>query len=152
MDKSPYALDFLLHQLQTVIRNIRKPSYREEVNRMVDNHDWFETFKIAKDSKSRNYRHGILERTSAVGSLAMCFYDNYPLFDIDLILSGVVISGFRDAVGRKQVYDLLKNDELKQIVYKKSRKKPRVEFFLFDELFKIDNKLIFMLHTQTKNG
>lgn len=144
MDKSPYALDFLMHQLETVIRNIKKPAYREEVNRVVDNQDWFETFKTAKDSKSRNYRHGILERTCAVGSLAMCLYDNYPLFNIDLILSGVVISGFRDAVGRKQVYDFLKNDELRQIVYKKSRKKPQVEFFLFDELFKIDNKLSYI--------
>jgi len=29
MDKSPYVLDFLLHQLELIKSNIRKPKYKE---------------------------------------------------------------------------------------------------------------------------
>lgn len=152
MDRSPYALEFLLHQFDTILKSIKKPVYKEEVNNLLKKDDWFEVFKVVKDTKSRDYKHGVLERTAAVGSLAICLYDNYPVVDIDLILSGVVVFGFKDAVGRKQVYEVLKNEDLKQIAFKKSRKKTRIEFFLFDQLFKIDNKLKFHLHVDDKSG
>lgn len=138
MDKTPYAEDFLLHQLDIVIKNIKKPSYKKQLDIFLGRQDWFDIFKIAKDKKSRNYKGGILERTCAVGSLALCIYDNYPTIDIDLILSGIVIAGFKDCIGKKIVYDTLESEDIKHIVFKKSRKKPKVEYFIFDELFKID--------------
>ncbi|MCX7761048.1 MAG: hypothetical protein N2Z81_07655 [Hydrogenothermaceae bacterium] len=141
MDKTPYAEEFLLNQLELIVKSIKKPVYKEEVNRFLKNEEWFNLFKIAKDKKSRNYKNGILERVTALGSLALCLYDNYPIIDIDLILSAVVIAGFKDAIGKKPVYDYLKNDEIKSIVFKKSRKKPKVEYFLFDEIVKIDSRV-----------
>ncbi|MEZ0323366.1 MAG: hypothetical protein ABWJ98_03535 [Hydrogenothermaceae bacterium] len=141
MDKTPYAEDFLLQQLELIVKNIKKPAYREEVNRFLENKDWFNLFKIARDRKARNYKNGILERVAALGSLALCIYDNYPTIDIDLILSAIVIAGFKDAVGKKPVYDFLKNDEIKNVAFKKSRKKHKIEYFLFDELSKIDSRV-----------
>lgn len=138
MDKTPYAEDFLIHQLDIVIKNIKKPSYRKQLDTFLGKQDWFEIFKVAKDKKYRNYKGGILERTCALGSLALCIYDNYPTIDIDLILSGIVIAGFKDSIDKKIVYDALENEDIKQIVFKKSRKKPKVEYFIFDEIFKID--------------
>ncbi|MEJ5172877.1 MAG: hypothetical protein WHT47_04115 [Hydrogenothermaceae bacterium] len=141
MDKTPYAEEFLLQQLELIVKSIKKPAYREEVNRFLENKEWFNLFKITRDRKSRNYKNGILERTTAIGSLALCLYDNYPTIDIDLILSAIVIAGFKDAIGKKPVYDFLKNDEIKSVVFKKSRKKPKVEYFLFDEIVKIDGRV-----------
>lgn len=142
MDKSPYAFDFLVHQFEIILKNIKKPVYKEEINRLMNKEEWFEIFKVAKDKKNRNYKHGILERTACVGSLAICIYDNYPTVDIDLLLAGIIVYGFKDAIGKKPIYDFLQNENLKQIAYKKSRKKPNREFFLFDELFKIDSRLV----------
>ncbi|MCX7738354.1 MAG: hypothetical protein N2Z80_02915 [Hydrogenothermaceae bacterium] len=142
MDRTPYAEEFLIHQLEIVISNIRKPSYREEIQKLMNNREWFGIFKRAKDRKLRNYTGGILERTASIGALSLCLYDNYPMIEIDLILSGVVVAGFRDSVGKKQIYDNLSNSELKSVAFKKSRKKPKLEYFLFDELFKIDIKVV----------
>lgn len=150
MDKTPYSREFLLHQLEIVLKSIKKPSYRQEVEKFISNREWFELFKIARDKKHRNYQSGILERTASVGSLSLCLYDNYPTVDIDLILAGIVISGFRDALGKKQVYDYLSEEEIKSIIFKKSRKKPKIEYFLFDELFKIDSRVKISQYKTTK--
>lgn len=151
MDKTPYAEDFLINQLDMIIKNIKKPEYKQEVLSLLNNREWFDIFKIAKDRKSRNYRGGILERTSAVGSMALCMYDNYPTINIDIILTGIIVAGFKDAIGKKAVYDILSNEEVKALAFKKSRKKPTVEYFIFDELFKIDFTIYSKLIKMPKN-
>ncbi|MGC9006112.1 MAG: hypothetical protein ACP5JX_00920 [Sulfurihydrogenibium sp.] len=142
MNKTPYALDFLWHQIELIRNNVRKPKYKELLNKIFENKEMVELFEKAKDRKGRNYQNGILERTASVGSLAMCLYDNYPTVDIDLILTGVILAGFRDALGRPFFYKYVKEyPEVAEILYKKSRKKPKVEYFLFDEIFKIDERV-----------
>ncbi len=143
MDKTPYAEEFLLHQLEIIKSNIKKPMYRELVERFLNDRELFEKFKEAKDKKSRKYKEGILERVVSTGSLALCLYDNYPTIDIDLILSAIVLSGFRDSLGRPFFYKYIeKYDDLKELLYKKSRKKPKIEHFIFDEIMKIDERII----------
>ncbi|MGC9121202.1 MAG: hypothetical protein ACP5G3_07080, partial [Sulfurihydrogenibium sp.] len=93
MNKTPYALDFLWHQIELIKNNVRKPKYKELLNKIFENKEMVELFEKAKDRKGRNYQNGILERTASVGSLAMCLYDNYPTVDIDLILTGVILAG-----------------------------------------------------------
>lgn len=142
MNKTPYALDFLWHQINMLKNNVRKPKYKELLNKVFESKEMVELFEKAKDKKGRNYESGILERTAAVGSLAMCMYDNYPTVDIDLILTGVLLAGFRDSLGRPFFYKHVKDyPEVAELLYKKSRKKPKVEYFLFDEIFKIDERV-----------
>ncbi|WP_028950121.1 hypothetical protein [Sulfurihydrogenibium subterraneum] len=154
MNKSPYALDFLRHQIEVIKSNIKKPKYRELLNQIFENKDMVELFEKAKDKKTRNYQHGILERTASVGSLALCMYDNYPTIDIDLLLIGIILSGFRDSLGRPFFYKYVKEyPEIAELLYKKNRKKPKLEHFLFDELFKIDEKVInFMKKKEDVDG
>lgn len=142
MNKSPYALDFLWHQINLIKSNVRKPKYKELLNKIFENQDLVKLFEKAKDKKGRNYENGILERTASVGSLAMCLYDNFPTIDIDLILTGVILSGFRDSLGRPFFYKYVKDfTEVIELLYKKSRKKTKIEYFLFDEIFKIDERV-----------
>lgn len=146
MNKTPYAEDFLLHQLEIIKSNIKKPIYKELVEKFLDDKELFEKFKEAKDKKSRNYKGGILERVASTGSLALCMYDNYPIIDIDLILTGIILSGFRDSLGRPFFYKYIeKYNNLKELLYKKSRKKAKIEHFIFDEIMKIDEKIILKL-------
>lgn len=142
MNKTPYALDFLWHQINLLKNNVRKPKYKELLNKVFESKEMVELFEKAKDKKGRNYESGILERTAAVGSLAMCMYDNYPTIDIDIILTGVLLAGFRDSLGRPFFYKHVKDyPEVAELLYKKSRKKTKVEYFLFDEIFKIDERV-----------
>jgi len=142
MDKSPYALDFLLHQLELTKSNIRKPKYKELIKEIFENNELYEKFLIAKDKKSRNYKHGVLERVASTGLLALCIYDNYPTIDIDLLLTAIILSGFRDAVGRPFFYKNVKDyPEIAEILYKKNRQKPKIEHFLFDEIIKTDERV-----------
>lgn len=154
MSKTPYALDFLWHQINLIRSNVKKPKYKEILNKVFEDKQLVDLFEKAKDKKSRNYQSGILERTASVGSLAMCLYDNYPTIDIDLILTSVLLAGFRDSVGRPFFYRYIKEyPEVVELLYKKSRKKPKVEHFLFDEIFKIDERVSNSLKTkEARNG
>lgn len=143
MNKTPYAEDFLLHQLEIIKSNIKKPIYKELLENIFNEKELFNKFKEAKDKRLRNYKGGILEKVASTGSLALCMYDNYPTIEIDLILTAILLSGFRDSLGRPFFYRYIeKYDDIKELLYKKSRKKPKIEHFIFDEIMKIDERII----------
>lgn len=105
-----------------------------------------ELFEKAKDKKARNYQHGILERTASVGSLALCMYDNYPTVDIDLLLTGIILAGFRDSLGRPFFffffYKYVKEyQEVSELLYKKIEK-TKLEYFYLMNFLKLTKELL----------
>ncbi|NPA52449.1 MAG: hypothetical protein GXO22_06110 [Aquificae bacterium] len=155
MDKTPYAYEFLWKQLELGYQNIKKEKYKKLVSEFLFNQEIREKLETLKDYKGRNYKGGILERTASVMSLALCIYDNYPEIDIDLLLTAIILSGLCSAFSKKECYQKLKDfPQIIPFLYKKKRKKPSVEIYIYDQLFKIDNGIFLKLRknlTKKKN-
>ena len=151
MEKTPYAYDFLWNQLELGFTEIRKPKYKELVEKYLFDEEIRKNLEILRDKKGRNYRGGILERTASVISLVLCSYDNYPEIDVDLLLTAVLMSGFCAIYPKKECFEKIKDyPELIPFLFKKKRTKPSVEIYIFDSLFKIDNGIFLRLEKQRK--
>ncbi len=147
IEKTPYAYEFLWHQLEVAYNEIRKKKYKELLEKFLFDEELRSKVEKLKDKKGRNYKGGVLEATASQASLLMCMYDNYPEIDIDLLLTGVILKGICKAYTKKGCYSLLKNyPEVVPFLFKKSRKKPSVELSVFDAVEKLDNKIFLKLY------
>ncbi len=146
IEKTPYAYQFLWNQLELGYKNIKKHKYKKLVEEFLFDKEIREKLEILKDYKGRNYKGGILERTASVLSLALCMYDNYPEIDIDLLLTAILMSGFCSVFSKKECFEKIKDyPEIIPFLYRKKRKKPSVEIYIYDQLFKIDNGIFLKL-------
>ncbi len=154
MEKTPYAYEFLWHQIEIAYNEIRKPRYRELLKRFLFDEDLRKKVENLKDKKGRNYRGGMLEAVASQSSLIMCMYDNYPEIDIDLLLTAVILKLFCKAYAKRECYEILKDyEEVIPFLFKKSRKKPSVEISIFDSIEKLDNKIFLKLKKRrVENG
>ena len=146
IDKTPYAYEFLWNQLEIGYENIKKEKYKRLVEKFLFDKDIREKLEVIRDYKGRNYKGGVLERTASLVSLALCIYDNYPEIDIDLLLSAIILSGLCSVYSKKECFEKIKDyPEIIPFLYKKKRKKPSVEIFIYDQLYKIDNGIFLKL-------
>ncbi len=73
-------------------------------------------------------------------------YDNYPEIDIDLILSGIILSCLCASFPKKECYEKVKEyEEIVPFIFKKKRKKPTVELTVFEGIMKLDSKIYIKL-------
>ncbi len=152
MEKTPYAYDFLWNQVELGFTEIRKKKYRELVERYLFDEEKRKKLEVLKDKKGRNYKGGLLERTASIISLVLCSYDNYPEIDVDLLLTAVIMSGFCSIYPKKECFEKIKDyPEIIPFLFKKKRKKPSVEIYIFDSLIKIDNGIFLRLQKHRKN-
>ncbi len=143
MEKTPYAIDFLWHQIELGFNEIRKSRYKKLLEAYLFDEEIRKKLEEKKDYKGRNYKGGMLETTASLVSLALCTYDNYPEIDIDLILTAILMNGICSIFNKKECYDRLKDyPEIIPFLFKKQRKKPSLEVSIFDQLVKFDNKII----------
>jgi hypothetical protein len=151
MEKTPYAYDFLWHQVELAYNEIRKPKYRELLKSFLFEKDFREKAGKLKDKKGRNYTGGLLEAVASQSSLLMCIYDNYPEIDIDLLLTGVILKLYCRLYSKKECYQKLKDyQEVIPLLFKKSRKKPSVELTIYDSIEKLDNKIVIKLQQKRR--
>jgi len=149
IEQTPYSYEFLWNQLEIGYNNIKKKKYKELVSRFLFDKQIREKLETLKDYKGRNYKGGVLERTASVLSLALCMYDNYPEIDIDLLLTAIILSGICSVFSKKECYEKIKEyPEIIPFLYKKKRRKPSVEIYIYDQLFKIDNGIFLKLRKQ----
>jgi len=142
MDKTPYAIDFLWHQIELGYEEIRKKRYKELISQFLFNKEYRKKLEKKKDFRGRNYEGGMLETTASLISLSICIYDNYPEIDIDLILTAFILYGFCCIFTKKECFEKIKEyPELLPFLFKKQRKKPLVELTIFEQLIKFDNKI-----------
>ncbi len=152
MEKTPYAYDFLWNQVELGFTEIRKKKYRELVEKYLFDEEKRKKLEVLKDKKGRNYKGGLLERTASIISLVLCSYDNYPEIDVDLLLTAVIMSGFCSIYPKKECFEKIKDyPEIIPFLFKKKRKKPSVEIYIFDSLIKIDNGIFLRLQKHRKN-
>jgi len=150
MNKTPYALEFLWHQIDFAILNIKKPKYKLLLQNTLTE-DIKNLLEKKKDKTGRNYEGGVLERTASLSSLAICMYDNYPVIDIDLLLTSIILSGVCQLYHKKDCFNILKDyPEIIPFLFKKQRTKPSVEIFIYDNLVKLDRE-IFIRTRQKKS-
>ena len=146
MEKTPYAYDFLWNQIELGFNEIRKPKYKQLVEKYLFDNKIRERAEKLKDKKGRNYEGGYLERTASVLSLALCMYDNYPQIDIDLLLTAIIFSLICATFPKKECYEKIKDyPELIPFLFKKKRKKPSVEIYIFEQLIKLDSNIFLKL-------
>ncbi len=146
IDKTPYAYEFLWNQIEIGYENIKKEKYKKLVEKFLFDKDIREKLEVIRDYKGRNYKGGVLERTASLVSLTLCMYDNYPEIDIDLLLSAIILSGLCSVYSKKECFEKIKDyPEIIPFLYKKKRKKPSVEIFIYDQLYKIDNGIFLRL-------
>ncbi len=152
MDKTPYALDFLWHQVELGYEEIRKKKYKELVKQFLFNEEYRKKLEKKKDYRGRNYEGGMLEATASLISLSLCMYDNYPEIDIDLLLTAFILYGFCSTFTKKECFEKIKDySEIIPFLFKKQRKKPSVELTIFDQLIKLDNKIFEKLQKKRKS-
>ncbi len=150
--KTPYAKDFLWHQLQLAYSEIRKPKYRTLLKQFFEDELLKTRLEKKADYRGRNYEGGMLEATASLVSLAMCMYDNYPEIDIDLLLTAFILYGFCSTLTKRECYERLKDyPEVIPFLFKKKRKKPSLELSVFDALIKLDNKIFQKLQQKRKS-
>jgi hypothetical protein len=143
MEKTPYATDFLWNQIEIGYREIRKKKYKELVEKFLFNEEYRKKLEKKKDFKGRNYEGGMLETTASLISISLCIYDNYPVIDIDLLLTAFILYGFCSIFTKKDCYEKLKDyPEVIPFLFKKQRKKPSIELTVFEQIKKLDNKII----------
>ena len=153
MEKTPYSVDFLWHQLEVAYNEIRKPKYRELVKKYLFDEELRKKAEKLKDKQGRNYSGGLLEACASQASLLMCMYDNYPEIDIDLLLTAVILKLFCSVYSKKECYNRLKDyQDVIPFLFKKSRKKPSVEISVFDSVIKLDNKIYLKLRRRRKSN
>ncbi len=151
MDKTPYAYDFLWHQLELAYNEIRKPKYRELLKSFLFNEEYRKKAEKLKDKKGRNYEGGLLEATASQASLLMCMYDNYPEIDIDILLTAIILKLFCKLYNKRKCFEYLENyPEVVPFLFKKSRKKPSLELIVYDSIEKLDNKIFIKLQQKRR--
>ena len=143
MNKTPYSYDFLWHQINYAYENIRKPKYKKLLDKFLTNEDIKTKLNKKNEKKVRNYEGGKLEKTASVLSLALCIYDNYPEIDIDLLLTAIILYGFSSLYTKSEFYEYIKDyPEIIPFLYRKKRKKTILEVLLFEDLLKLDDKIM----------
>ena len=149
MEKTPYAYDFLWNQIELGYREIRKPVYKELVNRYLYDSDIRQKVEKLKDKTGRNYEGGFLEKTASLVSLSLCMYDNYPEINIDLLLAGIILNFLCRAFPKKECFEQLKDyPEIIPFLFKKKRTKPTVELTIYEGLQRLDNRIIMRLRRE----
>jgi len=143
MEKTPYAYEFLWHQIYLGYENIRKKRYKELLEKFLKNEKLKTKLNKKEERRVRRYRGGLLEKTASVLSLALCIYDNYPEIDIDLLLTAVILNLYSSLYTKSQFYEYIKEyPEVIPFLYRKKRKKPVLEVMIFDSLNKFDDMVI----------
>jgi len=151
MDKTPYAYDFLWHQLEIAYNEIRKEKYRNFLKNFLFNPEYRKKAEKLKDKKGRNYEGGLLEAVASQVSLLMCMYDNYPEIDIDIVLTATILKLFCKLHSKKECYKNIEEiPELIPFLFKKSRKKPSLELTIYDSVEKLDNKIFIKLQQKRR--
>ncbi|WP_029522125.1 hypothetical protein [Persephonella sp. KM09-Lau-8] len=149
MQQTPYAYDFLWNQIELGFQEIRKPAYRKLVEQFLFDPEIRKKVEKLPDKTGRKYEGGLLEKTASVLSLSLCMYDNYPEIDIDLILTGIILSLLCKAFTKKECFNILKSyPDIIPFIFKKNRKKPSLELTVFDGIQRLDNKIILKLMAQ----
>ncbi|WP_029521458.1 hypothetical protein [Persephonella sp. IF05-L8] len=149
MQQTPYAYDFLWNQIELGFQEIRKPAYRKLVEQFLFDPEIRKKVEKLPDKTGRKYEGGLLEKTASVLSLALCMYDNYPEIDIDLILTGIILSLLCKAFSKKECsYRLKSYPDIMPFIFKKNRKKPSLELTIFDSIQRLDNRIILKLMAQ----
>ena len=149
MQQTPYAYDFLWNQIELGFQEIRKPAYRKLVEQFLFDPEIRKKVEKLPDKTGRKYEGGLLEKTASVLSLSLCMYDNYPEIDIDLILTGIILSLLCKAFTKKECFNRLKSyPDIIPFIFKKNRKKPSLELTVFDGIQRLDNKIILKLMAQ----
>jgi len=147
MKKTPYAVDFLWHQIEIGFNEIRKKRYKQLLEQFLFDKQLREKVEKKADYKSRNYEGGLLETTASLVSIALCTYDNYPEIDIDLILTALILNLMCSSFTKKECYEKVKDyQELVPFLFKKQRKKPSLELTVYDALQKFDAKVFLALN------
>lgn len=153
MEKTPYAIDFLWHQLELAYNEIRKPKFKDLVKNYLFDKKLREKAQKLRDKQGRNYEGGLLEACASQASLLMCMYDNYPEIDIDILLTAIILKLFCSIYSKKECYKRLETyEELIPFLFKKSRKKPSVELSVFDSIIKLDNKIYLKLKKRREHN
>jgi hypothetical protein len=143
MEKTPYAYDFLWHQIELGYKNIRKKKYRELIEQFLKNEELRVKLNKKEEKRVRKYKGGLLEKTASVLSLSLCIYDNYPEIDIDLLLTTIILNLYGSLYTKSQFYEYIKDyPELIPFLYRKKRTKPVLEILIFDSLNKFDDMVI----------
>ena len=143
MEKTPYAYDFLWHQIELGYKNIRKKKYRELIEQFLKNEELRVKLNKKEEKRVRKYKGGLLEKTASVLSLSLCIYDNYPEIDIDLLLTAIILNLYSSLYTKSQFYEYIKDyPELIPFLYRKKRTKPVLEILIFDSLNKFDDMVI----------
>jgi len=146
MEKTPYSLNFLWHQVELGYKEIRKQKYRVLVESFLFNKEYRKKLEKKKDFRGRNYEGGMLEATASLISLSLCMYDNYPEIDIDLLLTAFTLYGFCSIFTKKECFEKIRDyPEVIPFLFKKQRKKPLLELTVFEQLIKLDNKIYLKL-------
>ncbi|RMA96015.1 hypothetical protein [Hydrogenothermus marinus] len=146
MEKTPYATDFLWHQIELGYKEIRKQKYKKLIEKFLFNEEYRKKLEKKKDYRGRDYEGGMLEATASLVSLSLCIYDNYPEIDIDLLLTAFILYGFCSIFNKKECFEKIKEyEEVIPFLFKKQRKKPSIELTIFEQLIKFDNKVIVKL-------
>jgi len=143
MEKTPYAYDFLWHQIELGYKNIRKKKYRKLIEQFLKNEELRVKLNKKEEKRVRKYKGGLLEKTASVLSLSLCIYDNYPEIDIDLLLTAIILNLYSSLYTKSQFYEYIKDyPELIPFLYRKKRTKPVLEILIFDSLNKFDDMVI----------
>ncbi len=151
MEKTPYAYEFLWHQIELGYNEIRKKKYKELLEKFIFDEEIRKRVQKKNDYRSRDYEGGLLETTASLVSLSLCTYDNYPEIDIDLILTAIIMYAVCKTYTKKECYELVKDyPELVPFLFKKQRKKPSLELSVFDALIKFDAKIFIALNKKRK--
>ncbi len=141
-EETPYSYDFLWNQLEKGFSEIRKKRYRDLLQKYFKDQKVKKNFQEKRDKKGRNYKGGELEKTASVLSMALCIYDNYPEIDIDLLLTAILMKGFCSIYTKNECYEKIKDyPEILPFLFKKKRKKPDLEITIFENLYKLDDKI-----------
>ncbi|EDP73940.1 hypothetical protein [Hydrogenivirga sp. 128-5-R1-1] len=152
MNKTPYSVDFLWHQIELGYKEIRKERYKNLIEQFLFSNEYRKRLEKKKDYKGRNYEGGMLETTASLISLSLCIYDNYPEIDIDLILTAFILYGFCSIFTKKECFEKIKDyPEVVPFLFKKQRKKPTLELTVFEQLIKLDYKIFERLQIKRKN-
>ncbi len=143
MEKTPYAYDFLWHQIFLGYKYIRKEKYKKLLEKFLKNEDLRDKLNKKEEKKVRKYKGGLLEKTASVLSLSLCIYDNYPEIDIDLLLTAIILNLYSSLYTKSQFFEYVKDyPEVIPFLYRKKRKKPILEVMIFDSLNKFDDMVI----------
>ncbi len=152
MKKTPYSYDFLWYQINYAYENIKKKKYRELLNKFLTNEEVKTKLNKKVEKKVRRYEGGKLEKTASVLSIALCMYDNYPEIDIDLLLTAIILYSFSSLYTKREFYEYIKDyPELIPFLYRKKRKKPILEVLLFEDLLKLDDKIMKYIFQRREN-